>query len=62
MRHRETKRDIDRERHRNKETGAVCTNIHTSMSTLKRSTLSVLTKCAYFQMSVLFQIEYSVVH
>jgi hypothetical protein len=32
------------------------------MSTLKRSTLSTLTKCADFQMSVLFQIEYALVH
>ena len=36
----------------------LCSNIHTSMSKLKRSrpTLSTLTKCANFQMSVLFQI------
>ena len=37
-------------------------DIHTSMTTLKRSTLSTFNKCANFQMSVLFQIEYSVVH
>ena len=37
-------------------------DIHTSMTTLKQSTLSTLNKCANFQMSVLFQIEYSVMH
>ena len=36
----------------------LCSNIYTSMSTLKRSTLSrTQTKCADFQMSVSFQIE-----
>ena len=40
----------------------LCSNIHTSMSTLTHSTLFTLTKCADFQMSVSFQIEYSVVH
>ena len=37
-----------------------CSDIHTSMTTLKQSTLSTLNKCANFQMSVFFQIEYSV--
>ena len=38
----------------------LCSNIHTSVSTLKRSTLTALTEWADFQMS--FQLEYAVVH
>jgi hypothetical protein len=40
----------------------LCSDIYTSMSTLKHSTLSALTKFADFQISVSFQIQYSVVH
>ena len=38
------------------ETPVLCSNIYTSMSSLNHSTLSTLTHCAEFQMSVLFQI------
>ena len=34
----------------------LCSNIHTSLSTLNRFPLSALTECAEFQISVLFQI------
>ena len=39
-----------------------CSNIRTSMSTLKHSTLSVLNRYADLQMLVLFQMQYSVAH
>ena len=39
-----------------------CSDIRTSMSTLKHSTLSALNRCAELQMLVLFQMRYSVVH
>ena len=40
----------------------LCSDIHSSTSLVKSNTPSALTKCADFQMSVLFQIEYDVVH
>ena len=42
----------------------LCSDIHTSFSrpTLNRSTLSALTECAEFEMSVLLQTESSTVH